>query len=139
MAKLVRDLMNKPITLAGSAPVIEAAREMRAANVGTVVVEDETGTRGIVTDRDIAVRAVAAGLDPASTPLSEVCSLGLTTVSPDDDLDTAVKVMRENAIRRVLVVDSRDRAVGIISLGDLAIERDSGSVLGQISAAPPTQ
>jgi CBS domain-containing protein len=84
------------------------------------------------------VRAVAAGPDPAITPLSEICSDDLTTLSADDDLDTAVKVMRDKAIRRILVVDSRDRAVGIISLGDLAIERDSASVLGQISAAPPT-
>jgi CBS domain-containing protein len=139
MAKLIRDLMNKPITLGSSASVAAAAREMRASNIGTVIVADDDGARGIVTDRDIAVRAVAAGLDPAITPLSEICSDDLTTLSADDKVETAVQVMRDKAIRRILVVDSRDRAVGIISLGDLAIERDSGSVLGQISAAPPTQ
>ena len=138
MAKLVRELMHKPITLESSASVAAAAREMRASDIGTVVVDDGDGACGIVTDRDIAVRAVAAGLDPAITPLSEICSDDLTTLSADDDLDTAAKVMRDKAIRRILVVDSRDRAVGIISLGDLAIERDSASVLGQISAAPPT-
>jgi CBS domain-containing protein len=139
MAKLIRELMNKPITLESSATVAAAAREMRASDIGTVVVDDGDGARGIVTDRDIAVRAVAAGLDPAITPLSEICSDDLTTLSADDDIDTAVQVMRDKAIRRILVVDSRDRAIGIVSLGDLAIERDAGSVLGQISAAPPTQ
>jgi CBS domain-containing protein len=138
MAKLIRELMHKPITLESSASVAAAAREMRASDIGTVVVDDGDGACGIVTDRDIAVRAVAAGLDPAITPLSEICSDDLTTLSADDDLDTAAKVMRDKAIRRILVVDSRDRAVGIISLGDLAIERDSASVLGRISAAPPT-
>jgi CBS domain-containing protein len=92
-----------------------------------------------VTDRDIAVRAVADGRDPERTPVSEICSKDLTTVSPEDDLDRAIQVMREKAIRRLLVVDNRNQTVGILSLGDLALERDARSVLGQISAAPPNQ
>ena len=138
MAKKVRELMSEqPITLTNSTPTIEAARRMRAANVGAVIIEENGRPCGIVTDRDIAVRAVADGLDVQQTPVSEISSKELTTVSPDDDLDRAIQVMRDKAIRRVLVVDSQDRAVGILSLGDLALERDSRSVLGQISAAPP--
>ena len=140
MAKKVRELMSEqPIKLSSSSPTIEAARRMRAANVGSIIVEDNGRPVGIVTDRDIAVRAVADGLDPNNTPISEIASKVLTTVSPDDDLDRVIQVMREKAIRRVVVVDSRNQAVGILSLGDLAQERDSRSVLGQISAAPPNQ
>ena len=73
------------------------------------------------------------------TPVSAISSKDLTAVAPDDDIDRAVQVMREKAIRRVLVVDGRNQAVGILSLGDLALEKDARSVLGQISAAPPNQ
>jgi len=140
MAKKVRDLMSKrPIKIPSSSPVIEAAKRMRSENVGTVIVEEDGHACGIVTDRDIAVRAVADGRNLDSTPVSEICSKVLITVSPDDELDRAIQLMRERAIRRVLVVDSRNDTVGILSLGDLAIEKDSRSVLGQISAAPPNQ
>lgn len=140
MAKRVRELMSKqPIKLQSSASVLEAARQMRSANVGAVIVEQDSKPCGIVTDRDITVRVVADGKDPTKTLLSDVCSKQLTQVSPDDDLDRAVQLMRDKAVRRVLVVDQQNRAIGILSLGDLAIERDSKSVLGQISAAPPNQ
>ncbi len=140
MAKQVRELMSEqPIKLSSSSPIIEAARRMRAANVGSIIVEDNGRPCGIVTDRDIAIRAVADGRDPQATSLAEICSKDLTAVAPDDDLDRAVQMMREKAIRRLLVVDSRNQAVGILSLGDLALDRDARSVLGQISAAPPNQ
>jgi CBS domain-containing protein len=140
MAKQVRDLMNKkPIKVPSSSPIAEAARRMRSANVGAVIVEEDGRACGIVTDRDIAVRAVADGRDLEKTPLGEICSKVLITVSPDDALDKAIQVMRDRAIRRVLVVDAKNDTVGILSLGDLAIERDARSVLAQISAAPPNQ
>jgi CBS domain-containing protein len=141
MANKVRDVMSEqPITLSNSTPIVEAARRMRAANVGAVIIEENGRPSGIVTDRDITIRAVADGRDPAQTAVSEIASKELTTLSPDDDIDRAVQVMREKAIRRVLVVDPRTQAaVGILSLGDLAVEKDARSVLGQISAAPPNQ
>jgi CBS domain-containing protein len=92
-----------------------------------------------VTDRDITVRLVAQGRDPNTTQLADICSSELTTLSPDDDIERAIRVMSEKAIRRVPVVDSRNEAVGIVSLGDLALERDPRSVLGRISSAPPNQ
>jgi CBS domain-containing protein len=140
MAKQVRDVMNKkPIKLDRSTPVVEAARQMRAASVGAVLIADDGRLAGIVTDRDIAVRVVAQGRDPSTTRLADVCSSELTTVSPDDDIDRAIEVMRSKALRRLPVVDSTNQAVGIVSLGDLALERDPQSVLGRISAAPPNQ
>jgi CBS domain-containing protein len=140
MGKKVRDLMSrKMITMTGSSSVADAARKMRTENVGAIIVEDAGCICGIVTDRDIAVRAVAEGRDPSSTPLASICSKDLTTIAPDDDLDRAILMMRQKAIRRVPVVDDQNQPVGMLSLGDLAVERDSRSVLGQISAAPPNQ
>src|SRR4051794_7232598 len=130
MAKQVRELMSKQlVTLASSSPIVEAARQMRTANVGAVIVQENGKVCGIVTDRDIAIRAVAEDRDPKSTPLADICSKELTTLSPEDDLDRAVQVMRDKAIRRVPVVDARNQPVGMLSLGDLALERDSNSVL----------
>jgi len=140
MAKMIRELVSKtPICVESSSPVAEAARQMRSADVGAVIVEEDNKPVGIVTDRDIAVRAVAQGLDPQSTPVSKICSRDLTTLPADDDIDHAVELMRQKHIRRIVVMDEQQHALGVVSLGDLAIERDSRSVLGQISAAPSTQ
>ena len=89
-----------------------------------------------MTDRDIVVRGIADGCDAQSTALIDICSRELTTVSPDDQVGTAVRLMRENAIRRLPVV-ARGRPVGIVTLGDLALEQDRGSALADVSAAPP--
>lgn len=138
MASTIRDLMSKQlVTLEGSVPIAEAARQMFAADIGAVLVEDNGKVSGIVTDRDIVIRAVAQGRDVETTPIASIASSDLTMVSPDEPIDRAVEVMREKAIRRVLVADSQNRALGILSLGDVSAERDTGSVLGQISAAPP--
>jgi CBS domain-containing protein len=140
MAKQVRDVMNKkPIKLNRSTAVIEAARQMRAAGVGAVLIADDGKLTGIVTDRDITIRAVAQGRDPATTPLADICSSELTTLSPDDDIDRAIEIMRAKAVRRLPVVEAGNQPVGIVSLGDLALERDPRSVLGHISAAAPNQ
>jgi CBS domain-containing protein len=77
-----------------------------------------------VTDRDITVRAVAKGRDPASTPVREVYSAELTTLPPEETVDDAVRLMREKAVRRLPVVEG-GRPVGIVSLGDLAVDREA--------------
>lgn len=139
----VRDVMTPhPITLHDDAPLQEAASAMRDADIGAVLVTsaDETMLRGIVTDRDLVVRGLAEGCDPASTRVGDICSGELRTVSPDASLDDAATVMREAAVRRIPVVDG-NRPVGIVSIGDLAIEREAdptvGGTLADISAAPP--
>jgi CBS domain-containing protein len=128
-----------PIQLPGSASIADAASRMREADVGNVIVQQNGMVRGIVTDRDIVVRVVGAGRDVAQTRLEDICSPELVTASPEDDVDRVIASMREHAIRRVPVLDERGQAVGIVSLGDLAQNRDSQSVLGRISAAPPNQ
>jgi CBS domain-containing protein len=135
--ELVRDVMTpNPIMLLESATVQSAALAMREADVGDVVVMNGDAVSGILTDRDIVVRFVADGDDPAEVSIGEICSPVVTHVQTDDPVDQAIELMRENAIRR-LVVMNRDRPVGIVSLGDLALARDPHSVLAEISASPP--
>ena len=139
MGQMVRDVMTKkPITLAASATILEAARKMKEGDIGDILVTKGNQLCGIITDRDIVVRAIADGKDPARVTLDEVCSHEVTTVSPDDDVGTAVQLMRDKAIRRVPVME-KGLPVGIVSLGDLAQSLDRNSALGSISAKPPNQ
>ena len=141
MGKKVREVMTPgPGTLPAASSCAEAARLMRARDVGAVIVTEGDGGQvcGIITDRDIVVRCVAEGLDPEDTALDEVCSHELTRLSPDDEVDHAVEIMKRKAIRRIPVVEA-DQPVGILSLGDLAIDRDPQSALGNISQAPPNR
>jgi len=125
-----------PHTLDPRASVQEAALVMSDNDIGDVIVCDGERVCGIVTDRDITIRAVAHGKDPASTKLGDICSKELTTVSPDDLVDDAVRLMRTKAIRRVPVVED-GKPVGVVSIGDLAIDLDRQSALADISTAPP--
>ena len=125
-----------PVVLPGTASVHEAARAMRDAEIGDVIVIENNQVCGIVTDRDIVVRTVAETQDPATTTLADLCSHRLLTVTPTDSVEEAVRLMRTHAIRRLPVVDG-GQAVGMVSLGDLAVEREPHSALGEISAAPP--
>ncbi|MFI7498416.1 CBS domain-containing protein [Streptomyces sp. NPDC049687] len=139
MTQHVRDIMTAPpVTVEPQASVKDVARRMRDEDIGVVLVTDDDRLRGLVSDRDLVVRALAEGEDPERTTVAEACSDDLVTVGPDDELDLVVQVMREHAVRRVPVVEE-GRPVGIVSLGDLAIERDPDSALGDISAAPGNQ
>src|SRR2546430_1255996 len=134
--RTVRDVMTaKPVALQSGTTLVDAARAMRDHDVGNVLVLDNDQVRGIVTDRDIAVRAVAEGRDPRSTVLAEVSSVEVVCVPPGELLDRAVELMREHAVRRLPVCED-GRPIGIVSLGDLAVERDPRSALADISAAP---
>ncbi|MDQ1519034.1 MAG: hypothetical protein QOI55_107 [Actinomycetota bacterium] len=137
MAQTVKDVMTRnPRLLKASETIVDAARVMRDENIGTVIVTQGDRIRGIVTDRDIVVRAIADGANPSSTQLGDIVSDHVETVTPDTDIDDAIEIMRMRAIRRLPVVDS-GRPVGIVSIGDLAIERDRSSALADISAAQP--
>ena len=138
MPQTVADVMtSSPTCLPLSATLAEAARCMRDDSIGDVLVVDEGDQlRGLVTDRDIVVRGMASGLD-SSSPIAEVCSPDPVTVSPDAPVEEAIKLMSQQAIRRIPVVDG-GRAVGIVAIGDLAQERDPKSVLADISSAAPS-
>lgn len=139
MARYLRDIMTqRPVSLQTTDTVIAAARSMRDGNIGDVVVLEGGQIQGILTDRDIVVRALAEGRDPARTTVGEICSRELTTLSPADAVADAERIMRAKAIRRLPVVEG-GKPVGIVSLGDLAVEREPESALGGISAAPPNR
>ena len=134
----IQDVMtDTPCALDVTTPVLSAARVMREHHIGNIVVLDGDQLFGILTDRDIVVRAVAEDNDPETTTIGEVCSRDLSTIRAKDSIGSAVRLMRERALRRLPVVDDRGRIVGIVSLGDLAVEHDRRSALADISAAPP--
>jgi CBS domain-containing protein len=133
----VKEIMTtQPITLGKDATIAEAAKLMRDRGIGDVIVVDGEDAEGIVTDRDIVIRGVAEGADPDTTRLGQVVSGDLTSVAPDDPVERAIELVRGKAIRRVAVLDG-GKPVGIISIGDLAIERDPRSALADISEEPP--
>jgi CBS domain-containing protein len=133
----IRDLMTPdPIVLDVQATVADAARCMRDRDVGDVLVRSDGKLCGIVTDRDLVVRALAGEEDPRRQSLGDLCTQELLTLPPEADVEEAMQLMQENAVRRIPIVENEE-PVGIVSLGDLAIARDRRSCLGEISAAPP--
>ena len=136
MAQSIREIMTAdPRTVETGATVAEAAREMRDGDVGSVVVIETGAVAGILTDRDIAVRVVAQGLDPDATRVSEVATMRPVTLTVDQSVDDAIRLVREQNVRRIIVLQD-GRAAGIVSLGDLAIERDTDSALADIASEP---
>lgn len=134
----IREVMTPdPVTLLADVPICDAARAMRDMGIGDVLVQHEDGQLGIVTDRDLVVRALADGADPASAPVGRYSSDPLITVHVDDSVDTALQVILERAVRRVPVMQD-GKPAGIVSAGDLARQLDPASMLAEISAAPAT-
>jgi CBS domain-containing protein len=137
MAQSIREIMTAdPRTVSSMATVADAAREMRDGDVGSVVVVDNGGVAGIITDRDIAVRVVAQGLDPDATRVSEAATTDPVTLTVDQTVEDAIRLVRERDVRRIVVVQD-GRPAGVVSLGDLAIERDTDSALADIASEPP--
>jgi len=138
MPERVSDVMTPdPVALTTDATLRDAATAMRDRDIGDVVVTKPDGSVcGLITDRDIVVRAIAEGRDPSSTTLEDFCSGDLVTVAPEDPVAAAIKAMEDHAVRRLPVMDNGS-LVGIVSIGDLAVQRDPESALGEISAAPP--
>lgn len=135
--QLVRDIMTTSVVgLPASATLVEAARDMRVFDIGDVLVVDGDRVTGIVTDRDIVVRAIASDRDPAQTTVGEIASADPITIAPDQPAADAVQLMRDHALRRLPVCED-GHLVGVLSLGNLATERDPESALADISAAPP--
>ncbi|GAA0233806.1 CBS domain-containing protein [Actinomadura nitritigenes] len=138
MPRRVSDVMTPaPQALPLDATLYEAARVMRDEGIGDVLVTYAGQLCGMVTDRDIVVRAVAESRDTSLTPLGEVCTAELCTVHPEDDTETAARLMIERSVRRLPVVDGGRRPVGIVSIGDLAVADGQRGPLPEISKAPP--
>jgi len=136
---LVSELMtDSVISIAPDEPASLAARLLYRHNIGAIPVCTEDGRlRGIVTDRDIVLRCVAAENDPETTPVREIMSRGLVTVSPTDDVREAARQMAEAQVRRLPVVES-GKLVGMLSLGDMAkthsFDMEASKALSEISS-----
>jgi CBS domain-containing protein len=120
-----------------TATLQEAARLMKEKDIGDVLVEAEDGRLvGIITDRDVAIRATAEGANPSTTTVDGVYTRDITSLAPTDSVHDAVRLMRAHDVRRLPVVEN-ERAVGIVSLGDISVETAPSSLLADISAASP--
>lgn len=136
MANVISEVMTPdPVSISEDATLTDAARQMRDYDIGDVLVTDPSGLRGVLTDRDIVVRAIAMQRDPDDCTVGEILSANPVCLSPDDPVQKGVDLMRRHALRRLPVCEN-DQLVGIVSIGDLAIEQDSSSALADISAAP---
>ncbi|MBY8339200.1 CBS domain-containing protein [Streptomyces spinosirectus] len=141
MTRKVRDVMSpgaaavEPMTT-----VARAAGVMREQDVGDVLVAYDCDLFGVLTDRDIVVRALAEGLDPAETTVGSVCTPPpVATLAPDDTTDLAMELMRRHAVRRLPVVERGGCPVGMVSLGDLAAVEDTHAALEEIGRAAPNR
>jgi signal-transduction protein with cAMP-binding, CBS, and nucleotidyltransferase domain len=137
MAKTVRDVMTRdPVAMSADSTVIDAAKAMKDMSIGTVVVMEKDMPCGIVTDRDITVRAVATGSDPMKTKLGDICSHDLAAVRPDQSVEDAMQMMKSHDVKRVVVMTDR-KLEGIVSLGDLSRRGEGEDVQEDISRAEP--
>ncbi len=136
--KICDIMTDKVVSIGQNEPVSAAARLLKRCNIGALpVCDDKTRLRGIVTDRDIVTRCVAADADPNDTKVGEIMSRGIVTAGPTDDVSHAVKLMGEDQVRRLPVVDD-GRLVGVVTLCDMArscnCDMEAGQALSEISA-----
>lgn len=125
----LREIMTPQVeVIAPNAGLADGARKMRDLDVGSIPVCDGDRLRGMLTDRDIAIRAVAEGLDPRSTQVSDVMTPEVVYCFEDQSVEAAAKVMEEKQIRRLPVLDRDKKLVGIVSLADLSVKTKGGKV-----------
>ena len=140
MGTRVRDVMtDRPRCVTLETPISEVAELMESEDIGSLPVLEGDQLAGMITDRDIVVRAIAKGKDPRGMPVREVASRELVTVYADDDLSNALKKMASEQVRRLPVVDEDNRLVGVLSQADVAIEakeKTVGEMVEEISKSP---
>jgi CBS domain-containing protein len=138
----VRDAMTPGVeAVTPSQSLREAARIMQRGDFGSVPVVLDGLLIGVLTDRDIVVRAVAEGMDMDTARVGDVASAGAVTVTADDDLDEALDVMARHRVRRLPVVENGGRVVGVLSQADVALEakeKKTGEVVQEISQPTST-
>jgi CBS domain-containing protein len=137
MSQRIREVMTSdPSTIDPGKTIVEAARIMKQEDARVVPVTQNGRLTGMVTDRDIAIRVVAEGIDPQSTAVREVASTDLVTVDPEQDLDEALRLMATHKVRRLPVVEEDGRLVGMLAQADVAREghdAQTGQVVQEIS------
>lgn len=140
--KTIKDVMSKNVEIVvPEALLTDVAQKMQKRNCGCVLVIHEERIVGIITDRDLALRCIANDHDPSGTTAQQVMSSEILYCRDTDSADAVTKNMGANKVRRLAVLDSDKRLVGIVSLGDLASHTNHklcGEVLGEICRAPPS-
>jgi CBS domain-containing protein len=140
MTTKVRDVMTAgPVCVTPDTPVSVVAEVMESDNIGAVPVVEDDRLSGMITDRDIVVRAIARGKDPRGMPVREIYSRDVIAVTPDEKLKNVVSIMAERQIRRIPVVDKESHLVGVISQADIALEakeKTVGELVEEISKPP---
>jgi len=121
-----QEIMSRnPTCVTADTPLVEAARLMKTENIGVVPVVESTGSKrlvGVLTDRDIAIRAVAEGRDGATTSVGHVMSSDVRTSAPDDSVEDVMELMGREQVRRIPIVDDRGNLVGIVAQADIVLE-----------------
>ena len=140
MGTKVHEVMtDRPRVVTPETTVSEAAQLMKNDDIGSLPILDGEQLAGMVTDRDIVIRAVAEGKDPRGMPVREVASRELVTVNADEELSSALLLMARQQVRRLPVVDDDGRLVGILAQADVAVEakeKDVGEMVEEISKSP---
>jgi CBS domain-containing protein len=141
MAKSVKEVMSSDCQCIGENDTLaDAAKRMAELDVGAMpICGEDDRLKGMITDRDIVVKAIAQGKDPGSTQASELAQGKPIVVGADDSVENALSVMKEHKVRRLPVIDDNKQLTGIVSQGDLARNIDEeqvGELVETISAAP---
>jgi len=140
MGTKVREVMtDRPRCVTLETPISEVAQLMESEDIGSLPVLEGDQLAGMITDRDIVLRAVAKGKDPRGMPVREVASRELVTVYAEDDLSNALKKMASEQVRRLPVVDEENRLVGVLAQADVALEvkeKAVGEMVEEISKSP---
>jgi len=133
----LREMMTKPVEMiTPQASLVDAARKMLIQDVGSLPVCEDEKLVGIITDRDITIRAIANGLDPAKTEVQEVMSHDVVYCGDNSDVEDACRLMQEQQVRRLVVTDEKSSPIGIVSIGDMALqmrEEQAGEILRDVS------
>jgi CBS domain-containing protein len=132
----IKDIMSKEIACVDAkSTAADAAKKMKDQNVGSVLVIDQDQLKGLVTDRAIATKAVAAEKDPRTLPVTDIMTREIVGCSEDDDVFDALQTMGKNQVRRLPVVNDRSQLVGVVSMADIAQQMRTGmdSMFDEIS------
>lgn len=139
----VKDAMTTDVmTCKASDKLADCSLTMKELNVGAIpIVDDEYNLVGIITDRDITVRAVAAGIDPNIADVGEFMTPNPIMVDPDMDVEDAAEIMADNQVRRLPVCDKNGMLIGIVSLGDLAVDVGEAEMIAEtlVEISVPTR
>ena len=129
----VREIMSSPVKqISSSAMVSEAADKMKTFDVGALPILEDNKIVGMLTDRDIVVRTIAMDMDPKMTVIKDIFTPEVLCCFEEDDISTAAKIMEDNQVRRLVVLDNEKTVVGMISLGDLALKTSNDHLAYEI-------